>query len=163
MPHLAEYDPPGYLYQPADLNGHVLEYTTLAAGGGLVNGGVHGGYGGQMLPQGCHHLHHKLPNGLALLNGSGGFMSPSQPHGHEGTLPHSARECEHPHHHLNVSPLMQTTDLYPVCVVIFLNHTFVLSCKGGNVYTALPQKEASDCMSCQNLCNNNRFVNMFII
>lgn len=129
--NMHKYDPPGYLYQPADLNGHVLEYTTLAAGGGLVNGGVHGGYGGQMLPQGCHHLHHKLPNGLALLNGSGGFISPSHPHGHEGPLPHSARECEHPHHHLN----------------------------GGNVYTALPQKETSDCMSCQNLCNNNRCYN----
>ncbi|MEQ2197109.1 hypothetical protein XENOCAPTIV_023249, partial [Xenoophorus captivus] len=65
----AKYDPPGYLYQPADLNGHVLEYTTLTAGGGRMNGGVHGGYSSQMLPQGCHHLHHKVPNGLALLNG----------------------------------------------------------------------------------------------
>uniref|UniRef100_A0A3B3YYF0 Cell adhesion associated, oncogene regulated n=1 Tax=Poecilia mexicana TaxID=48701 RepID=A0A3B3YYF0_9TELE len=124
--NMHKYDPPGYLYQPADLNGHVLEYTTLTAGGGRVNGGVHGGYGGQMLPQGCHHLHHKLPNGLAMLNGSSGFV----PHGHDGTLPHSTHECEHPHlhHHLN----------------------------GGSLYTALPQKETSECMSCQNLCNNNR-------
>ncbi|KAM4743350.1 cell adhesion molecule-related/down-regulated by oncogenes [Anableps anableps] len=130
--NMHKYDPPGYLYQPADLNGHVLEYTTLAAGGGRVNGGVHGGYGGQMLAQGCHHLHHKLPNGLALLNGSGGFISPGHPHGHEGPLSHGTHECEHPHphphHHLN----------------------------GGGLYTALPQKETSDCMSCQNLCNNNR-------
>lgn len=103
MFYSAEYDPPGYLYQSAELNGHILEYTTLAPGGSRVNGGVHGGYGhsGQVLPQGCHHLHHKLPNGLALLNGSGGVF----PHSHDGALPRSTHDCEHPHphHHLNVS------------------------------------------------------------
>lgn len=106
-----EYDPPGYLYQPAEMNGHVLEYTTLP-GSGRINGGVHGGYGhsGPILPQGCHHLHHKLPNGLALLNGTGGLFSPGHPHGHDGTLPHSTRDCEHshPHHHHNVSAEAQT-------------------------------------------------------
>ncbi|KAK5600113.1 hypothetical protein CRENBAI_009057 [Crenichthys baileyi] len=131
--NMNKYDPPGYLYQPADLNGHVLEYTTLTAGGGRMNGGVHGGYSSQMLPQGCHHLHHKLPNGLALLNGSSGFISPGHPHGHEGSLPHSTHDCEHSHPHLHLN--------------------------GGNMYTALPQKETSDCMSCQNLCNNNRCYN----
>uniref|UniRef100_A0A671XR46 Cell adhesion associated, oncogene regulated n=1 Tax=Sparus aurata TaxID=8175 RepID=A0A671XR46_SPAAU len=128
--NMHKYDPPGYLYQPAEMNGHVLEYTTLP-GSGRINGGVHGGYGhsGPILPQGCHHLHHKLPNGLALLNGTGGLFSPGHPHGHDGTLPHSTRDCEHshPHHHHN----------------------------GGGMYTALPQTESSDCMSCQNLCNNN--------
>ncbi|XP_023271828.1 cell adhesion molecule-related/down-regulated by oncogenes [Seriola lalandi dorsalis] len=132
--NMHKYDPPGYLYQPAEMNGHVLEYTTLP-GASRINGGVHGGYGhsGPMLPQGCHHLHHKLPNGLALLNGSGGLFSPGHPHGHDGTLPHSTRDCEHshPHHHHN----------------------------GGGMYTALPQTESSDCMSCQNLCNNNRCYN----
>ncbi|XP_029373096.1 cell adhesion molecule-related/down-regulated by oncogenes isoform X2 [Echeneis naucrates] len=132
--NLHKYDPPGYLYQPAEMNGHVLEYTTLP-GTSRINGGVHGGYGhsGPMLPQGCHHLHHKLPNGLALLNGSGGLFSPGHPHSHDGTLPHSNRDCEHshPHHHHN----------------------------GGGMYTALPQTETSDCMSCQNLCNNNRCYN----
>ncbi|XP_056158106.1 cell adhesion molecule-related/down-regulated by oncogenes-like [Lampris incognitus] len=130
-----EYDPPGYLYQPAEMNGHVLEYTALP-GTSRINGGIHGGYGhsGPMLPQTCHHLHHKHPNGLALLNGSGGHFSPGHPHSHDGTLPHSAVDCEHshphphPHHHHN----------------------------GGGMYTALPQTESSDCMSCQNLCNNNR-------
>lgn len=106
-----EYDPPGYLYQPAEMNGHVLEYTTLP-GSGRINGGVHGGYGhsGPILPQGCHHLHHKLPNGLALLNGTGGLFSPGHPHSHDGTLPHSTRDCEHshPHHHHNVSAEAQT-------------------------------------------------------
>ncbi|XP_061575792.1 cell adhesion molecule-related/down-regulated by oncogenes [Cololabis saira] len=127
-----KYDPPGCLYQPAEMNGHVMEYTALAAGSGRLNGAVHGtyGHGGPLGPPGCHHLHHKLPNGLALLNGSGGLFSPGHPHGHDGTLPRAARDCEHshPHHHLN----------------------------GGGLYTALPQTESSDCMSCQNLCNNNR-------
>ncbi|XP_041665199.1 cell adhesion molecule-related/down-regulated by oncogenes isoform X1 [Cheilinus undulatus] len=132
--NMHKYDPPGYLYQTAEMNGHVLEYTTLP-GSSRINGGVHGGYGhsGPMLPQGCHHLHHKLPNGLALLNGSGSLFSPGHPHSHDGTLPHSTRDCErsHPHHHHN----------------------------GGGLYTALPQTESSDCMSCQNLCNNNRCYN----
>ncbi|XP_074536224.1 cell adhesion molecule-related/down-regulated by oncogenes isoform X2 [Halichoeres trimaculatus] len=131
--NMLKYDPP-YLYQQAEMNGHVLEYTTLTSSS-RINGGVHGGYGhsGPMLPQGCHHLHHKLPNGLALLNGSGSLFSPGHPHSHDGTLPHSTRECEHshPHHHHN----------------------------GGGMYTALPQTESSDCMSCQNLCNNNRCYN----
>ncbi|XP_075956554.1 cell adhesion molecule-related/down-regulated by oncogenes [Anarhichas minor] len=136
--NMLKYDPPDYLYQRAEMNGHVLEYTTLP-GSSRINGGIHGGYGhsGPMLPQGCHHLHHKLPNGLALLNGSGSLFSPGHPHGHphghDGTLPHSTHDCEHshPHHHHN----------------------------GGGMYTALPQTESSDCMSCQNLCNNNRCYN----
>ncbi|XP_078786123.1 cell adhesion molecule-related/down-regulated by oncogenes isoform X5 [Oryzias latipes] len=121
-----KYDPSSYppsMYQTSDMNGHVLEYTALTPDAAHINGGIHGGYG-QMLPQGCHHLHHKLPDGLALLNGSGGLFSPGLPHGHDG-----ARDCahSHPHHLLN----------------------------GGGVYTALSQAESSDCMSCQNLCNNN--------
>ncbi|XP_046891627.1 cell adhesion molecule-related/down-regulated by oncogenes isoform X1 [Hypomesus transpacificus] len=125
-----KYDPPGYLYQPAEMNGHVLEYTTLPATS-RINGGVHGGYGhnGPMLPQGCHHLHHKLPNGLALLNGSVAMYPPGHPHSHDGTLPRNTMEYEHshPHHHHN----------------------------GGGLYTALAQTDSPDCMSCQNFCNNN--------
>uniref|UniRef100_A0A8C6S4P6 Cell adhesion associated, oncogene regulated n=1 Tax=Neogobius melanostomus TaxID=47308 RepID=A0A8C6S4P6_9GOBI len=124
--------PPGYAgYQPAEMNGHVLEYTSVA-GNNHMNGGGHGGYGhsGQMLSQGCHHLHHKVPNGLSLMNGSSSLFSPGHTHSHDGTLPHSTMDCEHPHpyHHHN----------------------------GGGMYTALPQTESSECMSCQNLCNNNR-------
>ncbi|XP_072309119.1 cell adhesion molecule-related/down-regulated by oncogenes isoform X2 [Eucyclogobius newberryi] len=124
--------PPGHVgYQPAEMNGYVLEYTSVASNN-HINGGVHGSYGhsGQMLSQGCHHLHHKLPNGLSLMNGTGGLFSPGHTHSHDGTLPHSTRDCEHslPYHHHN----------------------------GGGMYTALPQTESSDCMSCQNLCNNNR-------
>uniref|UniRef100_A0A8C4DE93 Cell adhesion molecule-related/down-regulated by oncogenes n=1 Tax=Dicentrarchus labrax TaxID=13489 RepID=A0A8C4DE93_DICLA len=114
--NMHKYDPPGYLYQPAEMNGHVLEYTTLP-GSSRINGGVHGGYGhsGPILPQGCHHLHHKLPNGLALLNGNGSLFSPGHPHSHDGTLPHSTRDCEHshPHHHHNVSSAVQTPQSSP--------------------------------------------------
>ncbi|KAL3057695.1 hypothetical protein OYC64_008038 [Pagothenia borchgrevinki] len=124
--NMHKYDPPGYLYQPAEMNGHVLEYTTLP-GSSRLNGGVHGGYGhnGPMLPQGCHHLHHKHPNGS--------LFSPGHQHSHDGSLPRSTLDFEHshPHHHHN----------------------------GGGMYTAIPQTESSDCMSCQNLCNNNRCYN----
>ncbi|XP_030236219.1 cell adhesion molecule-related/down-regulated by oncogenes isoform X1 [Gadus morhua] len=143
-----KYDQPGYLYQPADMNGHVLEYTALPGGvhgGGVHGGGVHGGgytHGAPMLAQGCHHLHHKLPGaGLGLLNGSGGLYS-SQGHPQDGPPPSSGsssspapgdREHGHapPHHHHH-------------------HHN------GGGMYTALPQTDSTDCMSCQNLCNNNR-------
>uniref|UniRef100_A0A8C2Z099 Cell adhesion associated, oncogene regulated n=1 Tax=Cyclopterus lumpus TaxID=8103 RepID=A0A8C2Z099_CYCLU len=123
--NMHKYDPPGYLYQPAEMNGHVLEYTTLP-GSSRINGGIHGGYGhsGPMLPQGCHHLHHKLPNGLALLNGSGSLAAPQS-----------------------------TTNLKTACLI------HIHDIQGGGMYTALPQTESSDCMSCQNLCNNNRCYN----
>ncbi|XP_036393229.1 cell adhesion molecule-related/down-regulated by oncogenes isoform X1 [Megalops cyprinoides] len=128
-----KYDPPGYLYQPAEMNGHVLEYTTLP-GTSRINGSIHTGYGhnGPMPPPSCPHLHHKLPNGLALLNGTGTHYPPahSHSHTHDGPLPHGTLEYEHSHtHHLH---------------------------NGGGVYTALPQSDSSDCMSCQNFCNNNR-------
>ncbi|KAM9732837.1 cell adhesion molecule-related/down-regulated by oncogenes [Menidia menidia] len=104
-----KYDPPRYLCQPGEMNGHILDYSALGAFA----------HGGARVPGGCPHLHHKLPNGLTLLNGSGGGFPAAHAHEHDG---------EHPHHHLN----------------------------GGNLYTALPQTESPDCMSCQNLCNNNR-------
>uniref|UniRef100_A0A3Q4AC75 Uncharacterized protein n=1 Tax=Mola mola TaxID=94237 RepID=A0A3Q4AC75_MOLML len=120
--NMHKYDPPGYLYQPTEMNGHVLEYTTLSG----INGGVHGGYGhsGSILPQGCHHLHHKLPNGLALLNGTGSLFAAGHP-----ADKHEVTQCG------------------------------ILHPRGGGMYTALPQTESSDCMSCQNLCNNNRCYN----
>uniref|UniRef100_A0A672PBS9 Cell adhesion molecule-related/down-regulated by oncogenes-like n=1 Tax=Sinocyclocheilus grahami TaxID=75366 RepID=A0A672PBS9_SINGR len=128
---LHKYDPPSYLYQSAEMNGHVLEYSTLP-GSSHVNGSVHTGCGhtAPMMPQACHHLHHKLPNGLALLNGSGGLYPPGHPHTHDASLPHNTMEYDHSHpHHLH---------------------------NGGGIYTALPQNDSSDCMSCQNFCNNNR-------
>ncbi|KAJ8266617.1 hypothetical protein GJAV_G00132530 [Gymnothorax javanicus] len=129
---LQKYDPPGYLYQPAEMNGHVLEYTTLP-GTSRINGGVHHGGYGHGAPSGCPHLHHKMPNGLTLLNGTGGMYTPTlnHNHSHDGTLPHTALDYEHPHQHPHPH-------------------------NGGGIYSALPQSDPSDCMSCQNFCNNNR-------
>ncbi|XP_030622337.1 cell adhesion molecule-related/down-regulated by oncogenes [Chanos chanos] len=128
-----KYDLPGYLYQPTDMNGHVLEYSALQ-GNGRVNGNIHAGYGhsGPLMPQACHHLHHKLPNGMTLLNGSGALYptSHAHQHPHEPSLPHGTMDYEHPHpHHLH---------------------------NGGGMYTALAQNDPSDCISCQSFCNNNR-------
>lgn len=98
---LTEYDPSGYLYQPAEMNGHVLEYAALP-GASRINGYNHSS---PMLSQGCHHLHHKVPNGLALLNGSGGMYPTNHSHALDTTLPHGTMDYEHSHaHHLhNVS------------------------------------------------------------
>lgn len=97
------------MYQSADINSHVHDYTTLP-GTSHVSGSVHGGYG----HNGCHHLHHKLPNGLPLLNGTSGLFS----HGHDGTLPLSTRDCEHSHshHHHNVSAKTTTPHVQKQCV-----------------------------------------------
>ncbi|XP_072550746.1 cell adhesion molecule-related/down-regulated by oncogenes [Salminus brasiliensis] len=129
--NMHKYDPTSYLYQPAEMNGHVLEYATLP-GSSRLNGSVHSGcgHGGPVMPQGCHHLHHKLPNGLTLLNGSGPLYPAGHPHSHDTPLPHSTMDYEHTHpHHIH---------------------------NGGGMYTALPQTDSSDCMNCQNFCNNNR-------
>ncbi|MCJ8733445.1 hypothetical protein PDJAM_G00223520 [Pangasius djambal] len=126
-----KYNPPGYLYQPAEMNGHIMEYTTLP-GSSQLNGNMHGSYGnsGSVMPQGCHHLHHKLPNGLTLLNGSGPLYSLGHSHTHDTPLPHSTVDFEHTHpHHMH---------------------------SRGSMYTSVPQTDSSDCMSCQNFCNNNR-------
>uniref|UniRef100_A0A8C9T4C6 Cell adhesion associated, oncogene regulated n=1 Tax=Scleropages formosus TaxID=113540 RepID=A0A8C9T4C6_SCLFO len=128
-----KFDPPGYLYPPPETNGHMLEYTTLPSTG-HINGTVHGSYGHRSYipPPGCPHLHHKLPKGLALLNGSGALYAPGHPqsHTHNGSLPHGTLEHE--------------------CTPSSLPHN------GGGLYSAVPQSDPSDCMSCQNFCNNNR-------
>ncbi|XP_053356547.1 cell adhesion molecule-related/down-regulated by oncogenes isoform X1 [Clarias gariepinus] len=126
-----KYNPPGYLYQPAEMNGHILEYTTLS-GSSQLNGNMHGSYenNGSVMPQSCHHLHHKLPNGLTLLNGSGPHYSMGHSHTHDIPLPHSTMDFDHAHpHHMH-------------------------SREG--LYTSVPQTDSSDCMNCQNFCNNNR-------
>ncbi|TRY94364.1 hypothetical protein DNTS_010041 [Danionella cerebrum] len=113
------------------MNGHVLDYSTLP-GSSHLNGSLRSGCGhsAPMMPQTCHHLHHKLTNGLSLLNGSGALYPPGHPHSHEASLGHTSMECEHPSsHHMH---------------------------NGGGIYTALPQNDSSDCMNCQNFCNNNR-------
>uniref|UniRef100_W5LK41 Cell adhesion associated, oncogene regulated n=1 Tax=Astyanax mexicanus TaxID=7994 RepID=W5LK41_ASTMX len=133
--NMHKYDPTGYLYPPSEMNGHVLDYSTLQ-GSGRVNGGVHSGcgHGGHVMPQGCHHFHHKLPNGMTLLNGSGPLYPAGHPHSHDTPLPHSTEDYEHPHPHPHSHHLHN----------------------GGGMYTALPQTDSCDCMNCQNFCNNNR-------
>ncbi|KAI5615951.1 cell adhesion molecule-related/down-regulated by oncogenes precursor, partial [Silurus asotus] len=126
-----KYNPPGYLYQPAEMNGHIMEYTTLS-GSSQLNGNLHGSHGnsGSVMPQGCHHLHHKFSNGQTLLNGSGPVYSLGHSHTHDTSLPHSTVDFEHTHpHHLHSVRSM---------------------------YTSVTQTDSSDCMNCQNFCNNNR-------
>ncbi|XP_054549164.1 cell adhesion molecule-related/down-regulated by oncogenes isoform X2 [Talpa occidentalis] len=123
---IQKYDPPGYLYQGSDINGHMVEYTTLP-GTNRINGNVHGHFiskGG--LSNGCSHPHHKVPNGVSgIMNGSinGGLYS-----GRTNSLTRTHVDFEHPHHLVN----------------------------GGGVYTAIPQTDPLECVNCRNCCNNNR-------
>uniref|UniRef100_A0A8C4SLX4 Cell adhesion molecule-related/down-regulated by oncogenes n=1 Tax=Erpetoichthys calabaricus TaxID=27687 RepID=A0A8C4SLX4_ERPCA len=83
-----KYDPPGYLYQGAEMNGH-MEYTTLP-GTSLINGGVHSSYvSNGSLCNGCPHLHHKVSGaGTATLNGGTGCPCYEMSLGYEHTTPH---------------------------------------------------------------------------
>ncbi|XP_008066266.1 cell adhesion molecule-related/down-regulated by oncogenes [Carlito syrichta] len=123
---IQKYDPPGYLYQGSEINGQMVEYTTLS-GATRMNGNVHGGFlsnGG--LSNGCSHLHHKVPNGVnGIVNGSlnGGLYS-----GHTNSLTRTHVDFEHPHHLVN----------------------------GGGMYTAVPQIDPLECVNCRNCRNNNR-------
>lgn len=100
---LTEYDPPGYLYQGSEINGQMVEYTTLS-GTARINGSVHGGFSSKAsLSNGCSHLHHKGPNGVnGILNGSvnGGLYS-----AHTNSLTRTCVEFEHPHRLVNVRDL----------------------------------------------------------
>ncbi|XP_074159959.1 cell adhesion molecule-related/down-regulated by oncogenes isoform X2 [Sminthopsis crassicaudata] len=95
---IQKYDPPGYLYQSSDINGPVMEYTTLP-GTSRINGNVHGNFiSNGTLSNGCPHLHHKVPNGVnGIMNGNvnGGHYP-----GHN-SLTRTHVEYEHPHHLVN--------------------------------------------------------------
>ncbi|KAG8522313.1 Cell adhesion molecule-related/down-regulated by oncogenes protein, partial [Galemys pyrenaicus] len=100
---IQKYDPPGYLYQGSDINGHMVEYTTLP-GTNRINGNVHGHFirnGG--LSNGCSHPHHKVPNGVGgIVNGSmNGGLYP----GCTNSLTRAHVDFEHPHHLVNVRHL----------------------------------------------------------
>ncbi|XP_041427246.1 cell adhesion molecule-related/down-regulated by oncogenes-like isoform X3 [Xenopus laevis] len=59
---MQKFEPPGYLYQGADHNGQIIEYTTLP-GTSRINGNVHTGFiGNGSLNNGCPHIHHKVHN-----------------------------------------------------------------------------------------------------
>ncbi|XP_010959971.2 cell adhesion molecule-related/down-regulated by oncogenes [Camelus bactrianus] len=86
---IQKYDPPGYLYQGSEINGQMVEYTTLP-GTNRINGNVHGSFS-----NGCSHLHHKVPNGVSgSLNG--GLCS-----GHTSSLTRTHVDFEHPRHLVN--------------------------------------------------------------
>lgn len=109
---LTEYDPPGYLYQGSDINGQMVEYTTLP-GTNRINGNVHGSFiSNGSLSNGCSHLHHKVPNGVSgIMNGSlnGGLYS-----GHTSSLTRTHVDFEHSHHLVNVrDPIIKESSLCP--------------------------------------------------
>ncbi|XP_041269887.1 cell adhesion molecule-related/down-regulated by oncogenes [Onychostruthus taczanowskii] len=94
---MQKYDPPGYLYQGADINGQMIEYTTLP-GTSRVNGSIHGNFLSNGLSNGCPHLHHKVANGVnGIMSGGGAGLYP----GHTNSLPRTHVDYEHPHHLVN--------------------------------------------------------------
>ncbi|NWT82025.1 CDON protein, partial [Lanius ludovicianus] len=121
---MQKYDPPGYLYQGADINGQMIEYTTLP-GTSRVNGSIHGNFLSNGLSNGCPHVHHKVANGVnGIMSGGGAGLYP----GHTNSLSRTHVDYEHPHRLVN----------------------------GGGMYTAVPQADPSECISCRNCRNNNR-------
>ncbi|RMB92089.1 hypothetical protein DUI87_31618 [Hirundo rustica rustica] len=121
---MQKYDPPGYLYQGADVNGQMIEYTTLP-GTSRVNGSIHGNFLSNGLSNGCPHVHHKVANGVnGIMSAGGAGLYP----GHTNSLSRTHVDYEHPHHLMN----------------------------GGGLYTAVPQADPSECISCRNCRNNNR-------
>ncbi|NXC03666.1 CDON protein, partial [Orthonyx spaldingii] len=121
---MQKYDPPGYLYQGADINGQMIEYTTLP-GTSRVNGSIHGNFLSNGLSNGCPHVHHKVANGVnGIMSRGGAGLYP----GHTNSLSRTHVDYEHPHHLVN----------------------------GGGLYTAVPQADPSECISCRNCRNNNR-------
>lgn len=107
----AEYDPPSYLYQGADINGQMVEYTTLP-GTSRINGSIHGNFiSNGNVTNGCHHHHHKIPNGINGINGmmngvvnGGNGVYP----GHTNSLSRAHVEYEHTHHLGNVSAFIKS-------------------------------------------------------
>ncbi|KAM7138044.1 cell adhesion molecule-related/down-regulated by oncogenes isoform 1-T1 [Macrochelys suwanniensis] len=125
---MQKYDPPGYLYQGADINGQMVEYATLP-GSSRINGSIHGNFiTNGSLSNGCPHLHHKVPNGVnGIMNGGLNGGTGLYP-GHTNSLSRTHMDYEHPHHLVN----------------------------GGGMYTAVPQTDPSECINCRNCRNNNR-------
>lgn len=121
-----KYDPPGYLYQGSDINGQMVEYAPLP-GTTRINGNVHGSFlSSGGLSNGCSHLHHKVPNGVRGL--VNGSLNGGHYPGHTSSLARTRVDFEHPRHLVN----------------------------GGGMYTAVPQTEPMECVTCRNCWNNNR-------
>ncbi|XP_059532669.1 cell adhesion molecule-related/down-regulated by oncogenes [Myotis daubentonii] len=121
-----KYDPPGYLYQGSDINGQMVEYAPLPSTT-RINGNVHGSFlSSGGLSNGCSHLHHKVPNGVRGL--VNGSLNGGHYPGHTSSLARTRVDFEHPRHLVN----------------------------GGGMYTAVPQTEPVECVTCRNCWNNNR-------
>ncbi|XP_072211093.1 cell adhesion molecule-related/down-regulated by oncogenes [Excalfactoria chinensis] len=87
-----KYDPPGYLYQGAELSGQMIKYTTLP-GTSRVNGSVHSSFLSSGAGSGCPH-HHKAAAGLdGAVNGGVGL--------HSSSLPGAHLDCERAQHLVN--------------------------------------------------------------
>eukprot|EP00062_Callorhinchus_milii_P011246 gi/632956996/ref/XP_007894240.1/ PREDICTED: cell adhesion molecule-related/down-regulated by oncogenes isoform X1 [Callorhinchus milii] len=94
---MQKYDPPNYHYQGQEVNGQIMEYTTLP-GTSRINGSIHGSFiGNGNLSNGCPHLHHKVSNGMnGLMNGGTGLYP-----NHTNSLPRSHIDYDHSHHIMN--------------------------------------------------------------
>uniref|UniRef100_A0A8C7DVP7 Cell adhesion associated, onco regulated n=1 Tax=Naja naja TaxID=35670 RepID=A0A8C7DVP7_NAJNA len=125
---LQKYDPPSYLYQGTDINGQMVQYTTLP-GTSHINGGIHGNFiSNGKHNNGCLHLHHKIANGMnGIMNGAINGGTGAYP-GHSNSLSRTHIEYDHTHHIGN----------------------------GGEVYTSVPQTDPSEYANCRNCWNNNR-------
>ncbi|KAG8434688.1 hypothetical protein GDO86_012880 [Hymenochirus boettgeri] len=99
---MQKFEPPGYIYQGSDLNGQVIEYTTLP-GTSRINGSVHGGFmGNGNLANGCPHLHHKAHNG------ANGTVNGELYSGCTSSLKETYVDYEHLPHHLSNGRVMYT-------------------------------------------------------
>ncbi|XP_031762023.1 cell adhesion molecule-related/down-regulated by oncogenes isoform X3 [Xenopus tropicalis] len=99
---MQKFEPPGYLYQGADLNGQIIEYTTLP-GTSRINGSVHTGFmGNGNLNNGCPHIHHKVHNRASGVGN--GEMYP----GCNSSLKETYVDYERLPHHLSNGRVMYT-------------------------------------------------------
>ncbi|XP_069750553.1 cell adhesion molecule-related/down-regulated by oncogenes [Narcine bancroftii] len=98
---LQKYDPPNYLYQGQEINGQLMEYTTLP-GTSRINGSIHGSFiGNGNLSNGCPHLHHKVSNGM---NG-GTTLYPAS---HTNSLPTTHMDYDQACHIMNGGGMYNT-------------------------------------------------------
>ncbi|KAM8927633.1 cell adhesion molecule-related/down-regulated by oncogenes [Pelodytes ibericus] len=99
---MQKFEPSGYLYQGADPNGQIIEYTTLA-GIGRINGNAHGGFiGNGNLANGCPHVHPTMHTGINA--GVNGELYP----GCTNSLKAKYMEYENLSHHLTNGGVLYT-------------------------------------------------------
>ncbi|NXG46988.1 CDON protein, partial [Psilopogon haemacephalus] len=93
---LQKYDPPGYLYQGAELSGQLLDYSNLP-GTSLLNGSIHSSFlSNGALAKGCPHAHHQAGSAPKGLSNAAGHHP-----GHSSNLHSTHLDCDHPQQLLN--------------------------------------------------------------